>query len=37
MEIFSRNDGEERMQEIPIAMSDTVDHVLRRLVDRPID
>lgn len=37
MEVFSRNQGEERIFEMPIAMSDTVERVLQRLTERPID
>jgi hypothetical protein len=37
MEVYSRNHGEERILEVPIAMSDTVERVLQRLTERPID
>jgi hypothetical protein len=37
MEVFSSNHGEERIFEIPIALSDTVERVLQRLVERPIN
>jgi len=37
MQVFSSTQGEERSSEIPIAMSDTVERVLSRLVERPID
>lgn len=37
MEVFSRVQGEERIAEVPIAMSDTVERVLRQLTERPID
>jgi hypothetical protein len=37
MEVFSRNQGEERIFEIPIAMSDTVERVLQSLADLPVD
>jgi hypothetical protein len=37
MEVFSSNHGEERIFEIPIALSDTVQRVLQRLLERPID
>lgn len=37
MEVFSRLHEEERLPEIPIGMSDTVRHVLQRLVEHPID
>jgi hypothetical protein len=37
MEVFSSNEAEERIFEIPISMSDTVERVLQRLVARPID
>jgi hypothetical protein len=37
MEVFSSNQGEERIFEIPIALSDTVQRVLQRLLERPID
>jgi hypothetical protein len=37
MEIFSSTQGEERIFEIPIAMSDTVERVLEHLAERPVD
>jgi hypothetical protein len=37
MEIFSSTQGEERIFEIPIAMSDTVERVLQHLAERPVD
>ncbi|MFY9747183.1 MAG: hypothetical protein WA891_15260 [Acidobacteriaceae bacterium] len=37
MEVYSSNEAEERIFEIPIGMSDTVERVLQRLVTRPID
>jgi hypothetical protein len=37
MEVFSRFQDEERIPEVPIAMSDTVERVLERLTERPID
>ncbi|MFZ0273807.1 MAG: hypothetical protein WB524_06125 [Acidobacteriaceae bacterium] len=37
MEVFSRGQDEERIFEIPISMSDTVERVLERLSQRPID
>jgi len=37
MEVYSSNEAEERIFEIPIGMSETVERVLRRLVTRPID
>jgi hypothetical protein len=37
MEVFSSNEAEERIFEIPISMSETVERVLQRLAARPID
>jgi hypothetical protein len=37
MELFSSNDGEERIPVIPIELSGTVQRALERLVERPID
>lgn len=37
MEVFSSNEVEERIAVLPIEMSETVERVLGRLVDRPID
>jgi hypothetical protein len=37
MEVFSRGQDEERIFEIPISISDTVERVLYRLTQRPID
>ncbi|HEX4309699.1 MAG TPA: hypothetical protein VHZ25_06705 [Acidobacteriaceae bacterium] len=37
MEVFARTQGEERIFEIPIAMSDTVERVLQSLAERPVD
>jgi len=37
MEVFSRNEAEERIFELPIAMSETVERVLQNLTARPID
>jgi hypothetical protein len=37
MEVFSSNEAEERIFEIPIGMSPTVERVLQRLIARPID
>lgn len=37
MEVYARDQQEERLRDIPIAMSDTVERVLRSLTERPID
>lgn len=37
MEVYARDRDEERLHDVPIAMSDTVERVLRSLADRPID
>ena len=37
MEMYARDQREERLHDIPIAMSDTVERVLRSLTERPID
>jgi hypothetical protein len=37
MEVYARDQKEERLQHIPIAMTDTVERVLRGLTERPID
>jgi hypothetical protein len=37
MEVYARDQQEERLHDIPIAMSDTVERVLRSLAERPID
>lgn len=37
MEVFSSNPVEERIAALPIGMSDTVERVLARLAERPID
>jgi hypothetical protein len=37
MEVYARDQNEERLHDIPIAMTDTVERVLRTLTERPID
>lgn len=37
MEVFSSNGGEERIPVLPIALSETVERVLGRLAERPVD
>ena len=37
MEVFSSSDGEERIPELPIAKSETVDRVLEKLAAQPVD
>ncbi len=37
MELYARDQREERLHDIPIAMSDTVERVLRSLTEQPID
>ncbi|MFP5229158.1 MAG: hypothetical protein ACLGXA_16200 [Acidobacteriota bacterium] len=37
MEVYARDRKEERLHDIPIAMSDTVDQVLRHLTEHPVD
>jgi len=37
MEVYARDQKEERLHDIPIAMTDTVERVLRSLTERPID
>lgn len=37
MEVFTRNREEERISVLPIGMSDTVERVLTRLAEQPID
>jgi hypothetical protein len=37
MEIYMRDQTEERFRDLPIAMSDTVERVLRSLTAQPID
>ncbi len=37
MEVYARDQKEQRFPYIPIAMSDTVENVLRTLTERPID
>jgi len=37
MEVYTRHRKEERLQDIPIALTDTVDEVLQRLIALPVD
>jgi hypothetical protein len=37
MEVYARDQEEERLQEVPIGLTDTVDRILQRLSERPVD
>jgi hypothetical protein len=37
MEVYARDQAEQRLQDVPIALSDNVEQVLHHLIERPID